>query len=278
VKSKAPVTALGGPSIEKSDERTGEVPDRDGVALLPFEMVPAASLATDASRGDLPIDPSRGAFFSPHAPSSGPRALAIVPTPTRDDLPSDEELVEAIRRGDRELGRAIYKRLIRVIESTLCRVVGRGERDHNDLVQAVFEEVVRTIRSGKFQMRCSLTSWAATLACHVGLNAIRSRRMERTMFDPEPSNDAFERDATATHPERALEARDDLRRLRVALATMTEGRAEAVLLHDVLGYDLAEIAALGGSTVAAVQSRLVRGRRELLEELARVATKAEAGR
>ena len=69
------------------------------------------------------------------------------------------------------------------------------------------------------------------------------------------------------HPERALEARDELRHLRLALAGLSPGRAEAVLPHDALGYDLTEVASLTGSSEAAVQSRLVRGRRDLQEWL-----------
>jgi RNA polymerase sigma-70 factor (ECF subfamily) len=48
---------------------------------------------------------------------------------------------------------------------------------------------------------------------------------------------------------------------------MDPARAEAVFLHDVLGHELAEIAVITGATVAAAQSRLVRGRKELLERL-----------
>lgn len=37
-----------------------------------------------------------------------------------------------------------------------------------------------------------------------------------------------------------------------------------VYLHDVLGYDICDVAARVGTSVSAAQSRLVRGRRELL--------------
>jgi DNA-directed RNA polymerase specialized sigma24 family protein len=73
-----------------------------------------------------------------------------------------------------------------------------------------------------------------------------------------------------------LEARDELRRLREALATLSSGRAEAVLLHDALGYGIAEVAALTASTEAAVLSRLTRGRRDLLERLGHVRMAHEA--
>jgi RNA polymerase sigma-70 factor (ECF subfamily) len=230
---------------EAKPKIVGGVPESEALALLPTEMV----------TGTTP-------FFPPTA-ARGLEAVAPANAET-----SDEALVLAIRRGDRHLGRQIYRRLIRVIESTLCRVLGRREGDHNDLIQAVFEEIVRTIHSGQFQMRCSLTSWAATIACHIGLNAIRARRMERAVFEREQPLEDFGNEVRAsTRPEQALDARDELRQVTAALAAMPEGRAEAVLMHDVLGYGLAEIAALSGSTAAAVQSRLVRGRKELLERI-----------
>ena len=180
---------------------------------------------------------------------------------------TDEALVAAIQRGDNGLGRQLYGRLIRVVDATLTRVLGPGQPEHDDLVQATFEEVVRTIHKGQFQRRCRLTSWAASIACHIALNAIRTRKTERSIFDRNEDVAGPELPHRPRHPEQALEARDELRKLRAALATLSPGRAEAVLLHDAFGYDLSEVAALTHSTEAAVQSRLVRGRRDLQERL-----------
>jgi RNA polymerase sigma-70 factor (ECF subfamily) len=55
--------------------------------------------------------------------------------------------------------------------------------------------------------------------------------------------------------------------MRGHLVSMKEEHAQAVFLHDVLGHDLAEIALMTNVTVAAAQSRLVRGRKELYRRM-----------
>lgn len=234
-----------GPANEekKNDAEVASSPD---VALLPSQ-VSSAALTFDSTEASWPAAPA------PHLASGA-------------DL-SDEAMVAAIQRGDRGVGKQLYGRLIRVIDATLTRVLGPGQPDHDDFVQATFEEVVRTIHKGQFQRRCRLTSWAASIACHIGLNAIRTRKTERGIFDRNEDVAGPELPHAPRDTERALEARDELRQLRVALATLSPGRAEAVLLHDAFGYDLSEVAALTSSTEAAVQSRLVRGRRDLQERM-----------
>jgi RNA polymerase sigma-70 factor (ECF subfamily) len=71
--------------------------------------------------------------------------------------------------------------------------------------------------------------------------------------------------------EREVFARHELERVRRALALMTAERSEVILLHDMLGKDLSEIAVLMNISVAAAQSRLVRGRKELEQRLAEAA-------
>lgn len=189
---------------------------------------------------------------------------------------TDDALVQAIQRGEAKVGALLHARLVRVIDATVARVLGPGQIDHDDWVQAAFEEVLRTLYQGKFKGRCKLTSWAASVTCNICLNAIRRRKTERSLFDRDKdANDVPQARSTA-NPERTLEARDELRRLREALATLSPARAEAVLLHDAFGYELAEVAALTSSSEAAVQSRLSRGRRDLQERMGLAATGKES--
>jgi RNA polymerase sigma-70 factor (ECF subfamily) len=127
-----------------------------------------------------------------------------------------------------------------------------------------------TLSHRKFARACSLSSWASSVTAHVAFNEIRARSRERKVLDrtrdPEAEGDDQQhRDDL----EAEVGVRQDLARVRIYLSEMDWGRAATVFLHDVLGYELAEISVLTGVSVAAAQSRLVRGRRELQDRLAK---------
>src|SRR5689334_15867095 len=63
---------------------------------------------------------------------------------------SDEALVQALRQGDGQKAAILYDRLIRVVDATLVRILGKREQDHDDLVQSVFEQIVLALNRGHF--------------------------------------------------------------------------------------------------------------------------------
>ena len=179
---------------------------------------------------------------------------------------SDEQLIEAVEKGDHALAGELYDRLIGVVDHTLYRVFGRRETDHEDLIQAAFEQIVLTLSRQSFARACSLKTWASTVTSHVGFNALRSRRRERAVLDRQAEAEP-EALPGAADVERQTAARAELDRMRGHLVGMKSEHAQAVFLHDVLGHDLAEIALMTNVTVAAAQSRLVRGRKELYRRM-----------
>lgn len=196
------------------------------------------------------------------------RLLHVVEGEAGGVAASDEALIEAVIQGDDRIAADLYDRLVSVVDRTLYRVMGRREVDHEDLVQASFEQIVKTLTRNQFARACSLRTWAASVATRVALNALRARRRERAVLDRRETPEANESSNVAhDNPERDVVLRKEIDRLRSELSKMAPERAETVVLHEVLGYDLAEIAALTGVSIAAAQSRLSRGRRELFERL-----------
>jgi RNA polymerase sigma-70 factor (ECF subfamily) len=175
----------------------------------------------------------------------------------------DAEILAGMRSGDADTAEALYERLRPRILSTVRRLLGAGDMDQDDCVQTAFVEIVKSI--GSYRGECSLEHWAAQIAARVVYKQIRKRKQDRSVFDtraetpdrPEPV-DASQR----------LMARDLFARVRAKLATLDTDKTYTFLLHDVLGFDLREIAQITGVSVAAAQQRLVRGRRAVHVELA----------
>jgi len=217
--------------------------------------------------------------MTPRPFARGPQGpqLRLVPAPgVQRPTVDDEELIGAFQQGRVAAGAELYERLFPVVDSTLVRILGRREQDHADMIQSTFEQVVCSLMKGSYARGCSLPRWASVIACHVGLNALRSRRRERGVLDRERGIDELDgRERTrSSPPEGQLGARAELEAVRGHLADMDPTRVVALLLN-AMGCDLAEIARLTSTSVAAAQSRLSRGRRELrarLEESPRPGT------
>jgi len=174
--------------------------------------------------------------------------------------PTDHQLIDAFERGDLRTGEILYDRMERVVQATLCKVLGGRGADHDDLVQTAFEQILYTLAQKKFARACSLTSWAVSVTTHIALSTIRKRQQERRRLATD--SELPERSSRPGPERHAL-----FGALRSELGKLPPVTAEVVVLHEVMGYDLAEIAVLTGLSVAAAQSRLVRGKAELRRRL-----------
>lgn len=189
--------------------------------------------------------------------------LRVVPQGTASPVLDDDVVLAAWDSGSPRFGRLLFEHVDRAIAQAVRSVLGGSPAEHEDVVQASYEKLLVSLGRGQFQRGCSLRSWAAMIASRTALNTIRSRQTERRHF---ASGEAAGYAAIASVPARA-DGRLMLDEVRAELARLPEVRREAVVLHDVLGHELTEIAALVGVSVSAAQSRLVRGRKELHERL-----------
>lgn len=186
---------------------------------------------------------------------------ARLPAPTLDD----SQLLASMRAGEPDAATAVHDRLRPVVERAIRKLLGPRDRDHEDLAQHAMIEVVYTI--DKFRGDCPLDAWAATVAAHVVYNHIRKATVERRIFEGFRSDEA-EGAPSSRSLSRDTSARSTLRRVFLHLDAIEPAKSWAYVLHDVCGYDLREVAQITESTVAAAQTRLVRGRRELHERMA----------
>jgi RNA polymerase sigma factor (sigma-70 family) len=165
---------------------------------------------------------------------------------------------------------AVYSELKPIVERAIRRVVMLGPSDHDDLVQSAFERIFRGLGAGGFAGRAQLSTWATVIATRTAIDAIRIWQRERNAFRHRlASMPEIDEPPAPTTLERQLEARSELGQIADMLAGMRPEHSITVLMHDCLGHEVAEISRLTGVTPAAAQSRLVRGRRELMTLAAR---------
>jgi RNA polymerase sigma-70 factor (ECF subfamily) len=165
-----------------------------------------------------------------------------------------------------------------VVEAALRSVLGHNDHEHEDLVQCALEHALRAIHNGSYRGSSPLRMWAVTIARNVAMDALRSRSRDRTLFARDERDESQHARASADlSPERVAEVRRRCQALELALNQLPPKTAEIVYLHDWLGHPLKEVAACVGMSVAAAQSRLVRGRRRVLDWMgARDALEVEA--
>jgi RNA polymerase sigma-70 factor (ECF subfamily) len=175
---------------------------------------------------------------------------------------SDDDLVRALRSGDTRASAPFYERTRPVVSRAVLRLL-RSATDHDELVQLTMIELMLTI--GRFRGQCSLDSWCSTLAAHVVFKQLRQRKRERLIFSA-LGDDGPGHHVPAPGGNRPLQ-RNLLERLRTLLESIDRAKAEVFVLHDVHGYDLKETSEILGISISNAQTRLVRGRKALHDQL-----------
>jgi RNA polymerase sigma-70 factor (ECF subfamily) len=196
--------------------------------------------------------------------SSSPASCPSSPSFARRPSLDDHELLEALRRSDPSAATALHDRVRPQVDRTILRLLGAHDADRADLAQLALIEIVRTIH--RYRGECSLDGWTSTLTARVVYKEIRKRRTDRRILGALDGEDYVAQAPAST--ERGAVAKNLLARVREHLTKVEEAKAWTFLLHDACGYDLQEIAEITGVSVAAAQTRLVRGRREMHERIA----------
>lgn len=172
----------------------------------------------------------------------------------------EAQLRSALQSGDPRIAAELYGHLRPSIDHALRRVLHHRYRDFDDLVQQTFERILRALAENRFEGRSSLRTWASAIATHVALDALRSGSREARRFVPLedlPPHTARPR------ADASVEVQIELRRIQSILSRMKPDLAETLVLFEVLGYPVEEIADLRGASVSATQARLHRARLEL---------------
>jgi RNA polymerase sigma-70 factor (ECF subfamily) len=157
-------------------------------------------------------------------------------------------------RSDIALSNEIFPLVYRQMRS----IVG-GRADFDDLVQLAAEQVLRSFPS--FAGRSKLSTWTYRI-CYI--TVLRHERWYRRWLRRFTLADRVELESHApAHDEPTLEELERSARLRRAVARLSPKRRTVVVLHDLEGHSVDEIAGIVLAKPLTVRSRLRDGRRDL---------------
>lgn len=199
--------------------------------------------------------------FSPAELTFGHRfATLLCVEPEADALGAgcDESWVAGhVRRaqgGDPEAYRALFRLYVRRIHGLVRRLVG-PHGDVEDLVQIIFTQAFQALPS--FRGDSAFYTWLGRIAVRTALRQGRQARLATVPLDQVPDQ------GSGVSPERSSEARQALARFDAILASLSEKRRAAFVLHVLQGHSLEEVAAMLDVRVGAVKVRIHDARIEI---------------
>lgn len=197
--------------------------------------------------------------------------LGVDPEPDVRAASCDEKSVAGhVRRaqqGDPEGYRQLFRLYVRRIHGLVRRLVG-PHGDVEDLVQIVFTQAFRSLP--KFRGDSTFYTWLGRIAVRTCMRQARQPRPSTLPLDLVPDQAYGQAcEASGTSAERSSDARRALVRFDAILASLSEKRRAAFVLHVLDGHSLEEVAAMLDARVGAVKVRIHDARVEI-ERLARL--------
>ena len=190
---------------------------------------------------------------------------------TKTDDTLESEAIRLACDGDPRAFERLYKLHSRRVYGLCLRLAG-NPTDAEDLTQEAFLQLFRKIRTFRGESRFS--TWLHRLTVNVVLMRRRKKRHPEVSLDAtsESSEDESRPLLEPGGPDLRMSGVLDRVNLNNAIEQLPDGYREMFILHDVEGYEHAEIAGILGCSVGNSKSQLFKARvrlRELLREAVR---------
>ncbi len=171
------------------------------------------------------------------------------------------DLVQRHRYGDSGAFEEIHVRFAGMVYNLAFRLAGTRE-EAEDLMQEVFLRIHRHL--GRFNGRSTLKTWIYRITVNHCRSKLGRRRLPTQPLAEEVDGPGgVELKAQGRSPEERALAQDAARTLGLALRELKPVFREVVVLRDIEGLSYEEIAAVLGTRLGTVRSRIARGRQKL---------------
>ena len=187
----------------------------------------------------------------------------------------DAALLRRIRSGDRTAIDDLYERFRRPAFALARRILA-DEALAEDVLQEVFLSVWRD-PSAYDRARGSFSSWLLAVVHHKAVDAVRREESQRRRQTLAQEDLALDEPGAARDVEEEAWTRVVAEQVRKALGGLSAPQREALTLAYYGGYTQREVAALTGTPLGTVKTRMLAGMRRLKTELGDVGGTGSAG-
>jgi RNA polymerase sigma-70 factor (ECF subfamily) len=187
---------------------------------------------------------------------------------TVSDSPSEAEVIQRAREGDRTVFEYLYRLHSRRVYALCLRMVA-DPNEAEDLTQEAFLLLFRKIHT--FRGESAFSTWLHRLAVNLVLMHLRKKSPPIVSIEatPDPDDETASPGIDIGAPDLLLEGLIDRINLTRCIAHLPVGYRTIFVLHDIQGYQHKEIAEILGRSVGDSKSQLHKARtrlRELLQD------------
>ncbi|WP_433530571.1 RNA polymerase sigma factor SigM [Micromonospora sp. CA-263727] len=191
-------------------------------------------------------------------PAAGRDRAAGAPV---DDPVSDLDLLHAHVAGDRDAFAVLFHRHRDRLWAVALRTLG----DREEAADALQDALLSAHRAAaRFRGDSAVTTWLHRIVVNACLDRIRRRQAHPTVPLPDGTHGPGDGSGTGgVEPAAPVHDHDTALVVREALAALPVEQRAALILVDVQGYPVAEVARILGVAEGTVKSRCARGRARL---------------
>jgi RNA polymerase sigma-70 factor (ECF subfamily) len=190
----------------------------------------------------------------------------------------EAELVRRVQARDEIAFREIVERYQAKVFSIIYGIL-RNRNDAEDIAQQVFAKIYFSI--GKFDFRSSLLTWIYKITVNECYDYLRKKRVRKLVYESDFSEDDARRMENSEQPtekvrpvDTTLAQRDLLLKL---LDKISEEERMLILLKEVEGHSVEELAEMTGMNHNTIKVKLFRSRQKLLKHAKRLMKSGESG-
>ncbi|MCD4523746.1 RNA polymerase sigma factor SigM [Nocardioides sp. cx-173] len=185
-----------------------------------------------------------------------------------DGAPSDADLLRSHVEGDRDAFGVLFARHRDRLWAVALRTMGNPD-DAADGLQDGLVAAYR--RAGSFRGEAAVTTWLHRVVVNACLDRLRAAKVRRAEALPDDLEEYGGRGSTVTadvaDPADLAVLDERRRRVLAALAELPAEQRAALVLVDMEGYPVSEVARMLDCAEGTVKSRCSRGRARLAEAL-----------